>query len=640
MNNIRLNGLATGFDTDQMVKDLSKAHNARIDSVKKERQLVLWKQEAYRDITGKINDFTDSHFNLMKPETNFRSPNAFAEFSYDSSISGNPTNAVEITANGDLEDFDQSIQSVSQLATKDTWTGTDLNLRGIKSSGFSIDDFKTTLGESDFKVSLAIDGTTRTVQLSNADVQAITNTDELVSALNSEIVTQFGTDFGNVVSKSNIDGNDELVIDKTGNDIRIMEQTGFASSMDALTVASGTGNLDYENKALSELFDFTGIDLSAITVNGVGNMDIDADDTIDEMIQKVNTSDAGVTLSYSNETDSFVLQSAKEGSANDITLAAGDTVDFFSQLGVEDGANRAKGQNAHLSLNGADIVKSSNTFTMDGMTYTLNETYDGSMGDISLNVTKDTDAVIDNVKSFVEEYNNVIEGIQDKIGEKKNRDYPPLTDEQKEAMSDEEVEKWETMAKEGLLANDRDLQNIVNRMRQAVYEKVEGVGISMADIGITTSSDYKEGGKLIVDETKLKSAVENNYNDVVDLFTSQSDKSYLDTANQNERYNENGVANRLHDIFQDAVRTTRDSNSRKGTLVEKAGIENDSTLFNNTLQKSVTQYDERINDLLERLYAQEDRYYAMFARMETAMAQLQNQSQTFMQQLGGGAEGM
>ncbi|MFP4014995.1 MAG: flagellar filament capping protein FliD [Chitinispirillaceae bacterium] len=636
MDTLRLTGMATGLDTEQMVRDLSKAQTVRIDTVKKDKQLVLWKQEAYRDIIGKINDFTDSHFNLVNSDTNFRSPNAFAKFDYDIKLAGEATSAVEVTANGDLKDFDQTIQSVSQLATKDTWTGDALNLRGIKSSGFSIDNFKSTLGTEDFEVALAVDGTTRTVQLSNADVQAMTSVDDLVAALNSEIGAQFGADFGNIVSKSDINGNDELVIDKNGNTIRIMEQIGSAASMEALTVTSGAGNLDFEDKSISELFDFTGTDLSSIDINGTTNLGITEDDTIAELISKVNTSDAGVTLSYNADSDSFVLESANEGSANDISLAAGDTENFFAQLGVADGPDRVRGQNAHLTLNGVDIVKTSNSFSMDGMAISLKETYDGSSGDISINVNKDSDAIIDNVKSFVEEYNGVIGDLQDRISEKRNRDYPPLTEDQKKELSEEEIEKWEAIAKQGLLGNDRELQNLANQMRRAVYEKVSGVGISMAEIGITTSSNYKEGGKLIIDEAKLNSAVENRYEEVVDLFTAQSDKSYTDSANKQERYNENGVANRLNDIFQDAVRTTRDSNNKKGYLVEKAGVENDATAFNNALQKSVNRYDKRINLLLERLQDQEDRYYAMFARLETAMAQLQNQSSMFMQQLGTG----
>ncbi|MFW6245168.1 MAG: flagellar cap protein FliD N-terminal domain-containing protein, partial [Fibrobacterota bacterium] len=339
MDTLRLTGMATGLDTEQMVRDLSKAQTVRIDTVKKDKQLVLWKQEAYRDIIGKINDFTDSHFNLVNSDTNFRSPNAFAKFDYDIKLAGEATSAVEVTANGDLKDFDQTIQSVSQLATKDTWTGDALNLRGIKSSGFSIDNFKSTLGTEDFEVALAVDGTTRTVQLSNADVQAMTSVDDLVAALNSEIGAQFGADFGNIVSKSDINGNDELVIDKNGNTIRIMEQIGSATSMEALTVTSGAGNLDYEDKSISELFDVTGTDLSSIDINGTTNLGITEDDTIAELISKVNTSDAGVTLSYNADSDSFVLESANEGSANDISLAAGDTENFFARLGVADGPN-------------------------------------------------------------------------------------------------------------------------------------------------------------------------------------------------------------------------------------------------------------------------------------------------------------
>jgi flagellar hook-associated protein 2 len=134
-----------------------------------------------------------------------------------------------------------------------------------------------------------------------------------------------------------------------------------------------------------------------------------------------------------------------------------------------------------------------------------------------------------------------------------------------------------------------------------------------------------DGGRLIIDDNKLNSAIENRYEDVVALFTKTSDIPATDLANRGKRTSEVGIAQRLNDLLGDATRTSTVGYGSKGYLVEKAGALNDASQVQNQITKQIEQYDKKIQTLLERWYRQENAYYAMFARMETAMSKMNAQ---------------
>jgi flagellar hook-associated protein 2 len=350
------------------------------------------------------------------------------------------------------------------------------------------------------------------------------------------------------------------------------------------------------------------------------------------MIRKINAIDAGVKLSYSEIEDRFILQAEDEGTLNNITLDNDETVDFFSKLSIEDGANRTEATNAIITIDGVEIVKSSNNFTLEGITYNLNSEYSGD--DIDISVSQNTDEIYDFIKGFVESYNAIVEDLNTTLSESRDYDYEPLTDDERDAMTEDEIEAWETQAKKGILRSDTTLDNMLTKMRQALYESVEDVGLTLKDMGITTSSEYTDRGKLEIDEYTLKDAISNNYSDVVKLFTSESDIDYTDGDNRSERYEENGLAYRLYDLIQDHVRTTRDTDGNKGILLEKAGKEGDTSYYTNSLTEKIDEYDDRIYEALEYLADKEDYYYEMFANMEAALSEMNSQMASFTSQLG------
>jgi flagellar hook-associated protein 2 len=246
------------------------------------------------------------------------------------------------------------------------------------------------------------------------------------------------------------------------------------------------------------------------------------------------------------------------------------------------------------------------------------------------------DKAYDAVKNFVDKYNELIDRINNKLNEERFRNYLPLTDAQKNEMSEKEIELWEERAKSGLLRSDSVLQNIVYNMRRALNDAVQDVGISLSSIGITTGL-YFERGKLHIDESKLKEALRNNTDQVMDLFIKKSDIDYspdLDSELRMQRYNQSGLLHRISDILMDNIRTTRDSRGKKGILLEKAGIVGDITEFQNLMDEELRRLDKRIDAAVEALIRQENRYWAQFTALERAIQQMNAQSMWLMQQMG------
>ncbi|MBM7582631.1 flagellar hook-associated protein 2 [Caldicoprobacter guelmensis] len=371
--------------------------------------------------------------------------------------------------------------------------------------------------------------------------------------------------------------------------------------------------------------------------------------TMRQFMNIINTNNkAGVNLFYSSIEKRFILQTKATGAATDIALSD-VTGTFLQDIGLlATGAEKIPGTDATVSflkVGSSDpsdpsnlITWSSptNTFTIDGITYTLKNTTPEGMAPITITVTQDVDKAYNAIKNFVDKYNELIDKINGKLNEERFRDYLPLTDAQKKEMSEKEIELWEQKAKSGLLRGDSILQNIVYSMRRALSDAVAGVGISLSSIGITTGS-YSERGKLHIDEAKLKDALRNNPEQVMQLFIKKSSIDYspnLDSTSRTQRYNESGLMYRIYDVLMDNIRTTRDAKGRKGILLEKAGIVGDITEFQNMMDAELKRLDKRIDAAVEAMTRQENKYWAQFTALEKAIQKMNAQSMWLMQQLG------
>lgn len=415
-------------------------------------------------------------------------------------------------------------------------------------------------------------------------------------------------------------------------------------------------------------FDFNGQSSTDIIINGQV-ITINKDMTVRQLISEINGNKAAnAKLIYSSITGKFTLQSKDTGkdAILDISVIQRDSdgniivdddgnpvrtknTDFLSFIGI--GSDKIKrGQNAVIEVNvnherdenGALIYhkvgSSTNTFTRDGMTFSLyDKTVDSET--VTIRVTEDIDAVVDNIKNFVDKYNELIDEINTKLVEKRYNDFPPLTEEQKSEMSEKDIELWEEKAMSGLLRNDSILQGIVYDMRKALNDRVAGVDIGLSDIGITTGKWY-EHGKLYLDEDKFRKTIAEEPDKVEELFMKSDGKAYspdLTPQERSERYSNIGIAQRISDILNDNIRTSRNQNNKKGLLLEKAGIVGDITEFQNTLNDQIRDFEDRIEKMNELLYKKEESYWQRFTAMEKAIQQMNVQSMWLAQQLNMGS---
>mgnify|MGYP000418678322 CR=1 FL=1 len=622
MSDIRITGTYSGFDTEKIVTDLMKIERTKVDKEYRQRQLLEWKQDSYREISSSLMSFKDEFFDTLKPDTNFRSSSSFAKFDIQSS----DDSVVTATANADAVKKTHSI-TVDALASAAKITGMADVTDAVKGSNV-VSNFSLS-GQS---ISVTLDGTTKTIELDDyADINA------LETGLEQKLTDAFGSGKFDVVTT---DGKVELDLQLSGSTFSVggsgLESLGFAAGDNTSNKISLTSSLDSIKSLFKNDLNVADPDENVtFTINGE-SIDVGktyAQATISDVMNAVNSSGAGAKMTFDSLQNRFILESKTEGVASDVTYTDSSS-GLLKSLGIVDGTS-TQGTDAEFTLDGvAGMKRSSNQFILDGVNYSLKGT---SASSVSINVDPDIDSVVENIKGFVEKYNSMLDLINGKLSEEYDRDYKPLIDEEKEAMTDDQIEKWETKAKTGLLANDSLLTNIANSMRTALYEKVEGTSISLYEIGIASSS-YSDKGKLKIDETKLRDALTDNYDQVVKLFTNESDTTYDESLEsvekRTERYNESGLAQRLHDIIQDNIRTTRDSDGRKGALLEKAGYENDLTQYDNYIFDQINAKSTLIDSLEEKLLDKEDYYYQKFANMETILGQMESQMSSVLSMMG------
>jgi flagellar hook-associated protein 2 len=354
--------------------------------------------------------------------------------------------------------------------------------------------------------------------------------------------------------------------------------------------------------------------------------------TLSKMMSTINSDKtANVTMSYDEITDRFVLTSKQSGAGDNLVFGSeqGD-INFINSFGFnvteedKDGYYE-EGKDASAMIDGVLVTRSTNTFSINNVKYTLNKAHtDPANESETVTLTFDTDAVYDNIKAFVDDYNKLIESINSIISEKYDRNYQPLTDEQKEQMSEDEIKKWESKAKTGLLHNDSMLQDMLYKMRIALSDSVSGISDNLSSIGITTGN-YSEKGKLIINETELKKALEEDPDSVSELFTKKAEISYAEcktSAQRSERYSTEGLGYRISDILEDYIKTT----NGKGMLLQKAGMEGDATQYDNMLYDEIDDYEDDIKELLKKLADKENQYYSKFTTLETYINQMNSQS--------------
>lgn len=358
-----------------------------------------------------------------------------------------------------------------------------------------------------------------------------------------------------------------------------------------------------------------------VSINGKAKITFDADSTIESIIKDINgnSSLTGVKANFDKASGVLYLTSTQTGKASEINITASDSTslnNFLSGLKLPEASTT--GEDAVYYVNGSStpIKSSTNSVSINGVQVILR-----NAGDATLGTATDRSGVTDLIKDFVTQYNSLIDLYSTAANTKKNRDYEPLTTEQKEEMSESQITQWEKKARQGTLYNDSILRDTLSSLRSALMTplNVPKEQIQMlSNIGITVKSDYKENGKLQIDETKLQEAINTRFDEVKQLFVKSSDEA--SPAGKSNL----GIADRLYNV----------TNLQMEKFKKKMGSGSADALDDSTLGKQLKTLSDQESDWKRKLEDIETRYYKKFAAMEKALQKMNSQSSWLASQLG------
>lgn len=555
MSVLRISGIASGFDTETMVRDLMKAERARLDRFSQNRQQIQWRQEKYNSVN---RDFANFVIDLRKEMELVRTTSGGVNFANSTS-----------------------------------------NLSWVKKAVSSNENVLTASATSS-----AMSGTHRITVRSLAEGVNIASREQVMVGAN---------------------------------------RATSATLLRDLNVDFGIDNASVKNLTFE------------VNVNGTARavqITYNASDTIGSLVQKINTavsSDAsrtplGLQASFDNTTGRLFLTTRGTGQAAQIKVTVDDSgllTGIGNKFRLDNAVNSpilsvgiAKtGTDAEIDYNGAIGLKySTNTFTINGIQMNLNTV---SASEVTVKVDTNVDEVINKVKSFVDKYNELVDKMNNITGEKFHRNYLPLTKEQRESLSEDEIKLWEEKAKSGLLRNDEFINRTLTSMRNGLYEKVEGIDgrfSTIMSIGITTLG-WKDRGKLVIDETKLRSAVAEDVDGVLNLLFKQP------TAADTDSRKASGLVTRLFDDITVGMKS----------IINKSGTGDDASLYRNVQSNILLDFIIRMgsisnidNDLIavdrtiareeDSLAERENAYWRRFTAMEKALQQMNSQSAWLAQQ--------
>ncbi|WP_100400237.1 flagellar filament capping protein FliD [Bacillus sp. FJAT-44742] len=600
---MRLSGFASGMDTDQMIRDLMRVERMPMDKMFQQKQIIEWQMESYREVNRMFDTFRTNIFDTL-----MRSANMLAR-----TVSSSDDSRVTATAASTAGNSSFRITEVSQLASAASQNSSDPISDGTLDASEALhtqalsEDMEWKQGvfnQETKRVDQA--GTTFYFEKEPIKADALEDTVVKIGGRSYEVVTE-----GEAGSLS------------SGQVLVTKEEDGRLRLDFADTVSRGAQvNVQYITEGEGR---YTTGSITTFTTNGeeVKNSFIVRDgQTMNQVLQEISRSNTVVNVFYDSFSDKVSVTRTQTGSFNpggNEILFEGDFFTRALKLSNDGEPGSQGGQNAVFTLNGLETERTNNTFTINGMTLTLRDTFGVDDPPVTLAASIDTDKVFQTIKGFVDEYNEMLEKVNGMLTETRYRDYPPLTDEQKEAMSDREIEKWEERAQSGMIRNDRVISGALDRFRTDIYGSVTSILDTefrqLATIGITTSRDYTERGKLEIDETKLRAAIEADPDGVFALFTADGPTAA-----------EKGIGRRLRDSLGQSIDRIAD---RAGGLRGK--VQNHQF----TLGRNIRSIDQRISDFERRLQQTEERFWRQFTAMEKAMAQANNQANMIYSQMFG-----
>ena len=517
--------------------------------------------------------------------------------------------------------------------------------------------------------------------------QGTTSRQRVWASINNDGQLTFNSREGHSVSILNGVGQHESSLGLLGFDPNRNHTTGFVPANQSMSDFLGLASLaDADSFTINGFtFEFRPVDVMndatppvaigqryAIYRNGVriptSNTAVDSEPTVQDLMNAVNnTSGIGVRMNFGANTGRFTLESTGIGARNAIRFGdpsnpnqANDTAGlgnllfermrFVNDNGAILTNVHTSAQDTVIEIDGRRFERDVNNFTLAefGLTFNLDHNAIGEIPSgvpLEVNVTneRDTSGTMQLIRDFVDSYNQLIRSMRDLTSTRRPRQsdrrsfYMPLTDDQRRAMSDREIDMWEAQARTGLLNRDDTLRRMMDDLHRSIFMDVQlsgGGTINLLHLGIRTSSNLGEFGELQIDETRAANLdwwLENRLEDVTELFTRFSNmpaggQSGPERADRRrDRLADAGIGQRIDDLIFWA--TTTD-----GIFTERAGMPGDPSAEMNRMSRRIENENRRIEDMITNLQRREARYFQVFGRLEASMMQA-NSQMMFLEQM-------
>lgn len=546
--------------------------------------------------------------------------------------------------------YSSSTSSSSSSSSSNSSSGSYSQNIVSQMSGFSVNSMVSEMMASDYTRLNQLLGTQQKTQWTEDRLRTeITNlndfSDNYFSTTGSNYVLSANSFLINSASSSSTSVSATALNSSTTGNFSIYGTKATAASVNK--AYSGSTAIT-SSSALSTL---TGQSSGTISLNVNGktvNYSYTSGTTIAQAMTALSSS-SNATFSYNELTNSFTAASDTTGSSSTLSISAAGsdsgTANFLNNAfgstsltgtGAANGTFyiQEPGQSSYTS-----VSESTNNFTIDGVNYNVTGNISSS-SPVTISVTQNTAGVVSEIQNFVNSYNNLVSGINGVLNERSDSSYSTLTYAQEQQMTATQITAWNNKAQAGLLANNSNLSSLQNEMRTAFYTAVSGVGLSMSDIGLSTSDDPTQGAVLTLDTSKLTTALQKNPTAVVSMLT-QVSSSYgyqmqgsLTSSQYQTKYNEEGIFQRLNDIVDKYASTFPDgANGARGILVEEAGLSTDAT-DNSSLGQTLKIQTQNVTDYKSKITSDKTLYTNKFTALQSALSSLSTQQSYISSMLG------
>lgn len=564
-NRMRMSGINSGMDTQSIVEQLVQAKSTKKEKIKKNQTKLEWKQDAWKTLNSKLYSLYSEQFGTLKMQGSFKTKKASI---VDSSIAS-------VTADGAAVNGTQTL-AVKQLAKTAYMTGAKLS--------------KAATGETVIGNYVSVEE--RNKWFTDGSTTQVQKVDEDGNPMVDEV-----TGDPIMEDKETYQPIKYIVKDSTGKNTAVVA-IGYDSTMEQIAEQFGRAGFNASFDANTNRFF-----ISSKTEGEAGNFTL--------------ADEHGNDVLYGTAEGDRVNDTETNGSGLTTYERSRAVLDALGITAEKAGSGFIKGQNAKIELNNVEYESSTNMFQINGLNITATKESDytpvkddegneigRSYTTTNISTTTDVDGAYNMIKDFLKKYNEIINEMDKLYNEKPNKTYEPLTSEEKDAMSDEEVEEWEKKIKDSLLSRDDNLRTLINTFKEgmaAAYKTSSGKTYSLASFGINTLSYFEaadnEKGAYHIDgdsddektkgnDDKLRAMLTNNLDDTMDFF--------------------NNLAKNIYGKLGDMMARS-DYRSFKSLYDDKA------------LKKEYEDLEKDLKDEEQYLSDYEDKWYDKFAAMEKAM---------------------